>query len=132
MHRSGIVIFLCLLISCSSDATKELGGSYFLRIEGESTNEILNYEPNKNGIPPAVLKYNFNDSFIIAEQKPNKFNDVMHDDSIEYPNGRKRLYYWLILKHNNKLIGPMNGVEFKAARNKYKVPKDLMLQSVYY
>lgn len=131
MNRSEIVLFLCLLVSCS-DATKELGGSYFLRIEGESTNEILNHEPNKNGVPPAVLKYNFNDSFIIAEQKPNKFNDVMHDDSIVYRNGRKALYYWIILKHKNKLVGPMNEVEFKEARNKYKVPKDLVLQSVYY
>ena len=126
-----IIIILFIHLCGCSDSSKELGGNYFLRIEGEHTNEILNRSPNRKGVPPDVIRYNYNNDFIIAEQKPNQYNDIMHDDSVNYKYGRKNLYYWVIFKKSNFCIGPLNEAEFNEARNKYKVPDKLELKSVY-
>lgn len=129
--RFVLLITLFIHFYSCSDSSKELGSNYFLRIEGEHTNEILNRNPKRKGVPPDVIRYNYNKDFVIAEQKPNQYDDIMHDDSVNYKFGREVLYYWIIVKKNNSCIGPLNEVEFKGVRKKYKIPDKLELKSVY-
>lgn len=127
-----LLILLLNFCCCNySDSTEELGLGYWLRIEGKGVNEILNHDSNKKGIPPDVIRYNYNDELIIAEQMPNKYDDIMYDDTINYKFGRDVLYYWIIIKKSNFLIGPMNIIEFDKARIKYQIPEKLELISVY-
>jgi hypothetical protein len=120
---------LTFLYSCS-DYSKELGGNYFLNVEGKNINVILNHRPNTKGIPPAILKYNYNNDFIIAEQKPN-INDNILDETANYKNGRDSLYYWIIVKKNSLCLGPFNLNEFNEAKLKNIVPETLKLKDIY-
>ncbi|SEL95854.1 DUF3997 domain-containing protein [Parapedobacter koreensis] len=129
MKAQSIIVAIWLLVGCS-DATKELGSGYFLSIEGESANAIFNRGPDVDGIPPSVLRYGYNSKFIIAEQRPSRFNDVMYD-AIDYSDGREAMYYWVILKESKTVFGPLNKDEFQQLREKYKVPTDLELKNVY-
>lgn len=129
MKGQSILIAILLLVSCS-DGTKELGGDYFLSIEGESANAIFNRGQDVKGIPPSVLRYGYNGEFIIAEQRPNRYKDIMYEE-IDYRNGRQALYYWIILKKSRTVLGPFDKGQFLQSREKYKVPDDLELQNVY-
>ncbi len=130
MRNISFIITVCLLVACS-DSTTELGNNYFLRIEGRTANEIINRKPNQRGIPPDILRYNYDDDFIIAEQRPNKFDDVMHNDKIKYEKGRESLYYWIIIKDKDELIGPLDISKFQEAKKEYDIPIDLELKSIY-
>lgn len=129
MKAQNLIMMALLLFSCS-DVTKELGGDYFLNIEGESANAIFNRKPNVKGIPSSVLRYGYNSEFIIAEQRPNEFDDIMHD-VVDYKDGREATYYWIILKESNTVLGPFSQSEFQYLREKYKVPEGLELKNVY-
>lgn len=125
-----IIVFAGLLLSCS-DSSKELGSGYWLRIEGSKSNEILTHSSNLKGIPPSIIRYNYDNSFIIAEQKPVDNDDVMGYQDIKYGEGRQSLYYWIIIKDSTKVIGPMNKFDYKITKNKYGVPNSLELKPIY-
>jgi hypothetical protein len=125
-----LILNIALFCNCS-DKTINLGSDYFLRIEGKGTNDILSRSPIDGSIPCDVLMYDFNSDFIIAKQKPNKITSPMYEREFEYKNGRDSNYYWII-GHNPKIfVGPLNEVEYLGAREKYKIPKDLILKNVY-
>lgn len=64
-------------------------------------------------IPPRVLEYNLNDEYIIVKQLPKKYHDAIYDDKeYIYLNGRDKLYYWIIDKKNQDVIGPLDSIEF--------------------
>lgn len=82
------------------------------------------------GIAPSIIRYGYNNKFIIAEQKPNRFNDVMYD-SVDYKDGRETMYYWIILKKSKTVLGPLNKNNFRSLGEKYNVPSDLELRGIY-
>jgi len=126
-----ISLFCLLLFSCNlSDVTKELSGDYFLRIEGKGVNDILSHSEN-NEIPSDVLRYGYNENFIIAEQKPNSIQDALYSKKYEYTSGINSLYYWIIVHNKKTVFGPMNKTEFEKARIEEKVPNDLKLTDVH-
>lgn len=107
MNNLLLVILGMVCFSCNgSDGIKELGNSYFLRIEGAGCNEIINRKPNIIGIPPDILEYYVDDSIIIVKQQPTIPIDVMHEP-IKYPQGISVQYYWIIDKWSNFRYGPM-------------------------
>lgn len=122
-----IIILIPCINSCIGwDGTKELTGGYFLRVEGD----ILSFGKGKQEIQPNVLRYNYNDDFIIAEQKPYKTNDAIYEKVYDYKYGRNHIYYWIIIIKKDSLLGPLSKSEFELERNKYKVPTDLLLKEI--
>jgi len=122
-----ILLFTSVVLqSCNYDDNKNLGSSFVYyddhRMIASSTGE-------SGGVPSTVLEYNYDKSFIIAAQKPieNDPNVLLYDMEYEYKDGYNSVYYWMILKVNQKVIGPMSKSEFLEAREKYNVPKDLKL-----
>lgn len=55
-----------------------------------------------------------NDEFIIVKQLPKKYHDAIYDDKeYIYLNGRDKLYYWIIDKTNQEVIGPLDSLDFE-------------------
>lgn len=124
------VLFQFVLFgSCNfSDNSKDLGSEYFFRNEGESTRDILCRKPSGGEIPATVLSYDFDSNFIIAKQKPKIPQDQLYHVEYEYKYGDENIYYWLILKKEDIVIGPLNLEEFNYQKQIYKVPNKLVLK----
>ena len=126
-----IIILPNFFYSCNgSDGTVELSGNYFLRNEGKYVNDILSHGKSSLEIQANVLKYNYNDNFIIAEQKPNKTDDPLYEKTYNYKEGRNKIYYWIIVVKKDSLLGPLNKSEFDQERTKHNVPNDLILKII--
>lgn len=127
-----LLIFGLILPGCGTggDYTKKLSGDYFFRSEGKSLNDILSQSPNGGEIPANVIGYTYNESFIIAKQKPRIPQDILYEKNYVYENGKDQTYFWLILVKDEVVLGPMDNLEFEKIRNKYEVPEDLKLKPV--
>jgi hypothetical protein len=55
MKKVMLFFLLLLFFGCTGDDSIELGGGYFLRLEGPGTNDILNHNGNLREIPPNVI-----------------------------------------------------------------------------
>jgi hypothetical protein len=83
----------------------------------------------KIDIPPEVLSYDYDKQFIIVKQKPTKYHYAIYDDKeYVYPSGRDTIYYWLIIKVDEEVLGPLDFDEFKELRKEYGVPNELILE----
>lgn len=129
MDKIKILLILCIyttLQSCNYNDNKNLGNSFTYyadhKMIASSTGEC-------GSIPSIILEYNYDKSFIIAVQKPieNDPNILLYDAEYEYKEGYNSVYYWIIIKDIQKVIGPMSKSEFVEVRGKYNVPEDLIL-----
>jgi hypothetical protein len=119
-----IISATILLFSCS-DSYENLGNGYFYRHEGGLSNDIL-CESSKGGfIPATVIAYSFDDNFIIAKQKPKIPQDLLYNKEFSYPKNKQNEYYWIILKKNNSVLGPLNFKNYIYQRNKNHIPRAL-------
>jgi hypothetical protein len=71
-------------------------------------------------IPQTILSYDYDKQFIIVKQKPRKYPNAGNSDRGIYPAGRDAVYYWLIIKADDKV--------FKELRSRYGVPDELVLE----
>lgn len=118
-----------MLCSCS-DYFKKLGNGYTFVHEGYSEKYIFHEHPAKGGeVPPTVISYDYNKHFIIAKQKPSDYGEATYS-GIEYvyPLGRDSVYYWLIVKQEKKVLGPLDYDSFLKLKKEYKVPDGLTLE----
>ena len=106
-----IIIFFIGSICSSGRINLGKGYSYFYE-----QSAILAKE---NDIPPTVLDFKYNRKFIIAKQKPKLPSSIMYA-KVEYPYGDS-VYYWIIIKKEHRLIGPLNKEEFKKNKEKYNI-----------
>jgi len=122
-------LFGCLILgSCNlSDEIRSVHGGWKFYDEGDSNCVILKGE---KFIPCQILKYGYDDDYIIATQRPTAtcFNGV---DTNHYPIGSNGVYYWIIVQATDSLIGPLTQKEFEAARIRMQIPTDLELRSLY-
>jgi hypothetical protein len=83
----------------------------------------------KIDIPPTIISYAYNKHFIVASQKPKEFNEAIYD-KIEYiyPLGRDTVYYWLIVKQEQKVLGPLDYDSFLQLKKEYNVSDKLILK----
>lgn len=124
-----VYAFVILLYGCScSDYGKNLGEGYFYRFEAKDLTDILCERSNSGEIPANVIAYDYNHQYIIAKQKPKLPPDPLYSKEYVYLNGSDSVYYWLIIKKEHCVLGPMNLDEFKMAKAKYNVPDDLKLE----
>ena len=129
MHRIffATLAFLFCIQSCTTggDYTEELSGGYFFRSEGDGLHDILCHSSGQKDVPADVLSYDYDDNFIIAMQKPAAFEDPLYENTYEYPQGKDKIYCWLIIHRQEQVLRPLLESEFHLARKKYGVPKDL-------
>lgn len=122
-------MFCCsvlLMQSCTSDHIEDLGEGYFYRNEGGNLKDILCKKPDGGEIPATVLDYVYDKKFIIAKQKPKLPQDPLYKRIYNYKTNNN-LFYWVILKTNNTVIGPLDMQGLENARLKYKIPDNLVL-----
>ena len=140
------VLLFMIIISSScgnSNFPKDLGGGYNIDYDGNGDWCILNKQ-NSVVIPPHITKYNYNGSFIIAEDKPRwiilgdagphiKYNE--EEEKFEKSSLR---YYWIIdktekdvfdeeTKSHSSIYGPLNKTEYQRKLAQLKVPNNLRL-----
>jgi len=130
MKYSLLFTFCCFALvfqSCTSDNSINLGKGYFYRDEGKDIKDIL-CENSKGGeIPATVLAYAYDNKFIIAKQRPKLPQDHLYKKDYRYTI-KNNLFYWIIVKENNVVFGPLNMQEYKSIRLKYKIPQKLQLE----
>lgn len=117
--------FVLMLHCCTNDYTENLGGGYFFRNEGGDLKDILCKLPKGGEIPSTVIGYDFDKNFIIALQHPKMPQDILYDKNYNYESGVDTIYYWVIIKKNHIVLGPLKENEFKETRKKYNIPESL-------
>ena len=116
-----LYIFLCLLHMCDTNSTN-LGSGFTYYEEHKDIS-------GKIDIPPTIISYDYDDDFIVAKQKPKEFNDAIYDKrDYVYPLGRDTVYYWLIIKESQQVIGALDYDSFQELKKKYNVPDKLLLE----
>jgi hypothetical protein len=129
MVACGLITIVGLACNCS-DYSEDLGDGYTYMHEGQGCNTIFHKRPAEGGkIPPDVLSFDYDKHFIIAMQKLQKeykeeitkakktFN-LLRTDSIRY---------WIIIKKEHKVLGPLTATQFNYLRIKHNVPEELVL-----
>lgn len=119
------VLLLCFFLffsqMCDTDS-KDLGNGFVYNTEHK---HIL----GKIDIPPTVISYDYDKHFIVAKQKPKEFNEAIYDKmEYVYPLGRDTVYYWLIIKQEQKVFGALDYDSFLQLKKEYKVPDNLILK----
>ena len=100
----------CLMFQGCSDYSITLGDGYTFVSEGGDFNYIFHKVPAEGGeIPPNVISFDYDECFIIAKQKPMPFQ-YGYETAEEYANRTDTVKpcYWLIIKKEHKLLGPMD------------------------
>lgn len=123
------LIIVIALFGCNlSDYLENLGDDYTYRDEGGDTKDILNKKPNCGIVPATVIEFKYNNSFIVAKQKPRLPQEPLYEKKYNYPYGNDKFYYWLVLKKERVALGPFNLEEFNVVRLKHNVPDNLILK----
>lgn len=78
-------------------------------------------------IPATILDYAYNSEFIIAKQKPKLPQESLYKKGYVY-NSDNTFFYWIIVKANNIVIGPLDMQGYINMRLKYQVPDNLTLK----
>lgn len=115
------IIFLFISLIYDSD-NKKLGDDFGYNAENKHI--VGNVD-----IPPTIISYDYDKHFIIDKQKPKAYNEAIYDKmEYIYPLGRDTIYYWLIIKQEQKVIGPLDYDSFLKLKKEYKVSDSLKLQ----
>lgn len=93
--------------------------------EGSIQRDILNHDSGYKEIPANVLSFDYNDELIVAKQRPADFNEPLYEGQYEYPEGKDKIYFWLVVSKLHLVFGPLSEQEFEAIRKKYRVPDSL-------
>lgn len=123
------VCLTCLLFYACSDYSTKLGGGYTFVHEGENYNFIFHKSAKGGEIPPNVISFDYDKCFIIAKQKSMPFQ-YGYETAKEYAKRTDTiaLSYWLIIKEECKVFGPMDYDSFLRLKKQYKVSDKLMLE----
>ena len=113
------VLFLFFSFLFDND-TKNLGNNFMYDAE-------CKHITGKVDIPPKIISYDFDKHFIVVKQKPKEFNEAIYDKmEYVYPLGRDTVYYWLIIKEDKEVLGPLDSIQFCEETKKYSVPDKLV------
>ena len=107
--------------------SKKLGSGYTFVHGGSNNNYIFHEYPAKGGeIEPNVVSFDYNKQFIIVKQKPMPFQ-YAYETAKDYACRTDTIAfcYWLILKEDQKIFGPLDSIQFLKLRKDYGVPEKL-------
>lgn len=125
-HPWALLTTVLIGTGCSSDRSYNLGDGYTLVAEGGRTSFVIGSGQDAVEVPYGVSSFAFDDKFILLEQRPRETDDIMFRP-VQYPHGRDSTYYWLIVKKNDSLIGPLLRNRFRLKRSEMGVPEQLEL-----
>ncbi|MBT0813065.1 hypothetical protein KIH41_17385 [Litoribacter ruber] len=114
-----------ILLCCTADYTKNLGGGYFFRSEGGDIKDILSTASHGGEIPSTVISFDYDGDFIIAKQRPKLPQDILYEKVYNYELGADTTYFWLIVKKSHLVLGPLSKEEFIELKEKWDVPENL-------
>ncbi len=114
-----IVVLILFFLQIFDTDSKNLGSGFVYNAEHK---HIL----GKIDIPPTIISYNYDKHFIVVKQKPKEFDEAIYDKmEYVYPLGRDTVYYWLIIKREQKVFGALDYDSFQKIAKEYKVPDNL-------
>jgi hypothetical protein len=119
----GIICVLYILVSMYHNPDiEDLGGDFTYDAEQKDIIGIVD-------IPPQILSFDYDKRFIIVKQRPSKYHNAIYDKrEYFYPLGRDTIYYWLIIKKEQKVLGPLMLEDFNTLRAEYNVSEKLHFQ----
>lgn len=79
-------------------------------------------------IVPKILWYKTDKKYITAKQRPRKEREYLYhyNENYSYSEGLDADYYWLVLKVERKVFGPLTYDKFILLCNKYEVDEKLI------
>ncbi|MBE6247429.1 MAG: DUF3997 domain-containing protein [Bacteroidales bacterium] len=103
-----------IFIACTSDMTYRLGDGYVYHNEGGALKRIYCTKAKCDVyIPPTILSYSYNSTYILAKQKLKLPSLAIEPDySYNFANSKDSIFYWIINKRENHLYGPLSMREF--------------------
>lgn len=105
-----------LLLTFIIPDVKQLGGGYvFLGETKIIYNRKTNYE-----VGPCVEDYKYNRNYIIVKQKVPQYKNVIYN-SVEYPESLDSVFFYVIEKHSNIVLGPLDSIMFNDCISKLQV-----------
>lgn len=120
------IFHIILLSSCSlSDETKTLSGGWVLAFE--SKHDVV-IDEGARFVPCQVMKYGYDDNFIVAEQKPTE-ECFRGKDTNSYPD-MQSTYYWIVDHKNHSFFGPLSFSEYESKRKELGIPTTLELNPI--
>lgn len=126
IYLSALISFFVSIQSCTSDYTQKLGNGYFYRFEGSDLRDIHCEKADGGEVPADILMYVFNCDFIIAKQRPKLPQDPLYKRNYSYKNGDNELYYWIIIKKTDSVLGPLDFKEFYESASELNLPKSMI------
>ena len=135
MRKITILIFgIILFVSCSEREKVNLGRGYRFDYSPVISGDYAIFGPYENtyAVAEDVLRFNFDSTFIIAEQKPREIFfktslDETYNKQEELFRKFELRHYWVINKIENKMYGPMNYQEFRNKCIELNIQESLML-----
>lgn len=128
INKKTYILLACLLLaaycfySITSLDKKDLGGGYTYYYEQD---HVLGRDKTQPDIPPTIDAFSYDDEFIIAKQSlRGRCPSAMYnapDNYVDYPLGLDSTYYWIIVKKNDSLLGPLTKSEFNEKYREMKI-----------
>lgn len=117
-----------ICISCSDEI--HIAGPYYCYQDNTSICAIHNAHSNMD-VPPTVIKYKTDGSYITVMQKPKLPQDAIYR-TIYYPHfSTNTLYYWIIKVHSDSIIGPLTYSYFLNECKNRNIGDDMQFQPTY-
>ena len=81
-------------------------------------------------IVPKILWYKTDEKYITAKQHPQKHQEYLYNynENYSYANGLNDDYYWLVLKVERKVFGPLTYDEFILLCKEHAVHENLIVE----
>lgn len=137
MTKLTAIIYVIVVITTTSCIEKfplQIGENYFIDYDSNGNVCLLDCN-NSIIIKGEIINFKYDSLLILIEQKPIDLilKEVDSDPKISYKkrkeivkNSKVRLY-WIILKNENKILGPYNLEEFKLKNMEKNKNKNLSL-----
>ncbi len=116
-----IIACLCLL-SCWDEGCEQLGDGYVYFDEQKFIDGLIS-------IPPTVISYSYDEDYIIATQEysPQKiaYYGSRCSESVYPKDIRNGVFYWVIIKKEQNIFGPLDEEGFRIIKARYQIPERL-------
>ena len=137
IKKSGIALAILCFVACflyvtSGNRPRYLGDGFYFSSTNEFNKHIwywrlFDKEHEDIGVPPCVLSYRNTHRFILVMHKPRKFDDII-DIHYTYPQGRDSDYFWIVIKKEKIIIGPMSKEKMVACQDSLLIPARLQIR----
>ncbi len=109
-----LILFLLFIVIAIAALQKA-----FIQCETINMGNNIKYNINRKDIlgrsfdiPPEVIAYKFNKHYIYVKQRIRKGNNVIYT-KYEYPSKTDTIFYWIIRKDDEYVIGPLMYSDFE-------------------